>query len=216
MSTCTVTSLKLLCVAIWTHYCTSSVSGSNRIHAFIIKMFSLKHMCSCVCSPCMHKACARSLTFVLKHTYARTCVCPCSCMCVHPRGPWAVQRMSRGCGGSGGDGSVTQRGRWWDRTALQQWGTLQHQTQAGFEYCIRALELSPCTPEGLWSSSPVLNPHSGGRHHRASASVDLITVELMEFGPGSSSVFYKEFPTVECEPQFADVWLSVCVNVMTC
>lgn len=101
----------------------------------------------------------------LKSTCMR--VRPCSCMCVRPCCPRAVQRMSRGCGGSDCVGSVTQRGWWWDRTVLQQQGTLQHQTQAGFEYCIRALELSPWTYKVLWCSSPGLTPYSGRRHHWA-------------------------------------------------
>lgn len=42
-----------------------------------------------------------------------------------------------------------------------------------------ALERSLYTPSALWSSSPDLNPHSGGTHHRFSASVDLKSLELM-------------------------------------
>lgn len=133
--------------------------------------------------------------------YARVCVCPCYCMRVHPRSPRTAQRMSRGCGGSGGVGSVTQRGRWWDRTALQQWGTLQH--QAGFEYCIRALELSPRTPWALWSSSPALNPHSGAIHQRFSASVNLKTLELMHQTLPQRSI--KSF-----------LWLSVSDILLMC
>lgn len=167
-------------------------------------MFSLKHMCSCVC---MHVSRCIKCMLVIKHMCM--CVGPCSCMCVHPRGPWAVQRMSRGCGGSGGVGSVTQRGRWWDRTAFQQRGTLQHQTRAGFEYCIRALELSPRTPKAPWSSSLVLNPCSGGRHHRASASVDLITLELDR--DSSSAYFTKSYPSLSVSHS-----LPTCVCLCKC
>lgn len=136
-------------------------------------------MCVCVCVYAfvsVYKVYACLLIFVM---YAYVCLCVCLsmflCVCVFtPHGLQAVQKMSRGCGGSsGGVGSVTRRGQWWDRTALQQQGSLQNQTQAGFEYCIRALVPSPHTPEALpsfWGKSA----------HRASASADLITLELVE------------------------------------
>lgn len=72
--------------------------------------------------------------------------------------PWMLQRMSRGHAGRRDVCSGTQRGWWWNRTALQKRDTLQH--QAGFEYCIRKQELSPHTPKALWYSCTVLIPHS--------------------------------------------------------
>lgn len=141
------------------------------------------------------------------------CDSPCSYMCVHPRCPRAVQRMSRGC-----VGSMTQCGRWWDRTASQQRGMLLHHTQARFEYCIRALEMSPWTPlKALWNSTPALNPYSGVKAPWSFSLGWLDCSKAGGFRPDSSSVrFYREFLQAECESQFADVCLSVCVNVMTC
>lgn len=73
--------------------------------------------------------------------------------------PWMLQRMPRGHDSRRDMGSMTQRGWRWNRTALKQWDTLQH--QAGFEYCIREQELPPHTPKALWNSCTVLIPHSG-------------------------------------------------------
>lgn len=137
--------------------------------------------------------------------FLRMRVGPCSCMCVHPRGPRALQRMSRG---SGGVESVTQRGRWWDRTALQQWVTLQHQTQAGFEYCIRALELSPRNPEASEELQPTPRPSFWGKSWQ---SLSLSWPD----GPDSSS----EIPMVGCEPRFGwrvSICLCACVCVCKC
>ena len=88
--------------------------------------------------------------------------CPCSCMRCRPRCPPAVHRMSRGCGGC--VGSVTQRGRWWDGTALQQRATQPHQSEARFEYCISGAPRTPPTsPKAPWSSSPALYPLFWGK-----------------------------------------------------
>lgn len=146
-----------------------------------------------------------------------TCVCdwPCSCLCVRPHCPGAVQRMSRGCGGC--VGSVTQRGQWWDRTALQQQGMQQHHTQAPFEYCIRPLELSPWTPKALWSSNPALNSLFWGKTPQS------FGLSWFHFGtdgdwPHSSCVyFYPCLPWLsESHSLLMCMCLLACVNVITC
>lgn len=110
-------------------------------------------------------------------------------------------RMSGGCGGGR---SVIRSGRWWDRTVLQRRGTLQH--QAGFEYCIRAPELSgsslpppPETPPRLCGGGcPIIGPHQASSalaYQGTVASIDLellltlltqVNVKLAEVAPKTS------------------------------